>query len=67
MAEVKVELESKVITNNHSRLVVDYDGKQFQITRVSIFEDIPNGTIELDPKEAQSLAFFILWRGLQWR
>jgi len=57
-------VESKVITDNHNRrLEVDYDGKQFFITRSGASRRV----IELDLKEAQSLAYFILWRGLQWR
>lgn len=63
-------MESKVITSNHNeRLEATYDGKQFLVIRdnASSFSNIPaHRTIELDLKEAQSLAFFILWRGLRW-
>ena len=59
-------VESKVITNNHKqRLEATYDGKQFCVVRDSNanFPNIPaRRTIELDLKEAQNLALFILWR-----
>jgi len=62
-------VESKVITSNHKRLEVTYDSKQFCVIRNcnGSLPNIPVATIELDLKEAQSLACFILWRGLQWR